>query len=118
MPWATFETKLLLAGEVFSEEWRVLMGKRCGMKNPCKDIVSMYGTADAGVLAVETHLSAVIRKWLSEHPEIALELFGRERLPTLCQYSPENRLMEYDPHDHTLVVSSLGDIRGASPLLR
>lgn len=94
------------------------MGKRCGMKNPCQDIVSMYGTADAGVIAAETHLSSIIRKWLSEHPEVALELFGRERLPTLCQYSPENKLIEHNPENLTIVVSTLGKTHGASPLLR
>lgn len=39
---------MVLAGEVFSEEWRALMAERAGIDMPLRDIVSIYGTADAG----------------------------------------------------------------------
>jgi phenylacetate-coenzyme A ligase PaaK-like adenylate-forming protein len=94
VPWPDHRIKLVLAGEVFSEEWRTLMGQRAGSKNPCFDSASLYGTADAGVLATETPLSVCIRRFLAQHPAAARELFGQSRLPTLAQYDPRSRLFE------------------------
>ena len=51
----------MLAGEVFSEEWRTLVGERVGGDEPCCDSASLYGTADAGVLATETPLALTVR---------------------------------------------------------
>jgi len=38
--------------QVFSEEWRQLVAQRAGIKVPLRDVVSLYGTADAGQDAV------------------------------------------------------------------
>ena len=46
--WAKLKTRLVTAGEVFSEEWRSLVGGRLGSTNPRYDIASLYGTADGG----------------------------------------------------------------------
>jgi phenylacetate-CoA ligase len=94
--WAQYNVKLVLAGEVFSEEWRSLVGERLGSTNFCYDSASLYGTADAGVLGNETPLSIGIRRWLSQQPEIARELFGKSRLPTLIQYDPLTRYFEVE----------------------
>lgn len=94
VPWPDYHIKLVLAGEVFSEEWRTLVGERVGSSEPCFDSASLYGTADAGVLATETPLSICIRRFLAEHPAAARELFGQARLPTLGQYDPRSRLFE------------------------
>ncbi|MGH3178166.1 MAG: phenylacetate--CoA ligase family protein, partial [Streptosporangiaceae bacterium] len=53
LDWTRYAVKLVLAGEVFSEEWRDLVGQRAGMSRPCYDSASLYGTADAGVLGTE-----------------------------------------------------------------
>jgi len=92
--WNTYNVKLVMAGEVFSEEWRSLVGSRLGSTNFCYDSASLYGTADAGVLGNETPLSICIRRWLADHPEAARSLFGESRLPTLVQYDPLNRFFE------------------------
>ncbi|MGZ8213195.1 MAG: phenylacetate--CoA ligase family protein, partial [Methylosarcina sp.] len=55
--WASYKPKLVFAGEVFSEEWRSLMGQRIGSLSPYHDTASLYGTADGGVLGNETPLS-------------------------------------------------------------
>ena len=110
--WAKLKTRLVTAGEVFSEEWRSLVGERLGSTNPRYDIASLYGTADAGVLANETPLSIHIRRFLADHPEIGRELFGEARLPTLAQYDPYHRYFE--AVDGTLIFS--GDT--GLPLLR
>jgi phenylacetate-CoA ligase len=94
LDWSPFRVKLVLAGEVFSEAWRDLLGERTGATNPCYDSAALYGTADAGVLANETPLSICIRRFLAQHPEAARALFGEARLPTLAQYDPLSRFFE------------------------
>lgn len=92
--WSTYAIKLVFAGEVFSEEWRALVGERVGSGNPYADSASLYGTADAGVLGNETPLSICIRRILAERPQAAREIFGESRLPTLVQYDPSSRYFE------------------------
>ncbi|MCS7479035.1 phenylacetate--CoA ligase family protein [Umezawaea endophytica] len=94
--WSRHAVKLVLAGEVFSEEWRDLVGRRAGMADPVRDSASLYGTADAGVLGNETPLSVSIRRFLASRPDLARELFGDSRLPTLVQYDPASRFFEVD----------------------
>lgn len=110
--WADYSTKLVFAGEVFSEEWRELVGQGIGSTDPCFDSASLYGTADGGVLGNETPFSIAIRRWLAQHPEAARQLFGESRLPTLVQYDPHSRFFE--AHENTLVVSGENSV----PLLR
>jgi phenylacetate-CoA ligase len=92
--WAAYRIKLVLAGEVFSEAWRSLLGERTGGTAICSDSAALYGTADAGVLAVETPLSICVRRFLADTPAAAQALFGEARLPTLAQYDPLSRRFE------------------------
>jgi phenylacetate-CoA ligase len=94
LDWSAFHPRLVMAGEVFSEEWRTLVGQRMGAPDACFNSVSLYGTADAGVLGNETPLSVAIRRFLAAHPDAARELFGESRLPTLVQYDPRSRFFE------------------------
>jgi phenylacetate-CoA ligase len=110
--WRNYNIKMVFAGEVFSEEWRSLVCRRTGAKNPCYDSASLYGTADAGVLGNETPLSICIRRFLAEHPEAARRLFDDSRLPTLVQYDPLSRFFE--THEGTLLFSGDSGI----PLVR
>lgn len=110
--WSQYQIKLVMAGEVFSEEWRSLLAERVGSQNPCYDFASLYGTADAGVLGNETPLSICIRRFLATHPDAAKALFGESRLPTLVQYDPISRFFEVQ--DHTLLFSGNNGI----PLIR
>jgi phenylacetate-CoA ligase len=111
--WSSYDVKLVLAGEVFSEQWRSLVAQRAGVADPVSGIASLYGTADAGVLGNETPLSVRIRRFLAERPDVATPLFGDARLPTLVQYDPSTRLFETAP-DGTLVFSADGLV----PLVR
>lgn len=110
--WHRYGIKWVMAGEVFSEEWRSLVGKRVGSIRPCYDSASLYGTADAGVLGNETPLSICIRRFLAQNPEAARSLFGESRLPTLVQYDPHSRFFEVQ--DGTLLFSGDNGI----PLVR
>ncbi|SDG66440.1 phenylacetate-CoA ligase [Lentzea fradiae] len=110
--WPSYSVKLVLAGEVFSEQWRDLVSQRAGIADPIADIASLYGTADAGVLGNETALSVAIRRFFALRPDLARQVFGDARLPTLVQYDPASRFFEV--HDGTLVFTSDGGI----PLVR
>ena len=110
--WNQYHLKFVMAGEVFSEEWRSLVGERVGSDKPCHDSASLYCTADAGVLANETPLSICIRRFLATMPDAARELFGESRLPTLAQYDPLSRFFEAD--GRTLLFSGDNGI----PLVR
>ena len=110
--WERYAVKLVLAGEVFSEEWRDLMAERAGMADPVRDSVALYGTADAGVLGNETALSVSIRRFLAGRPDLARELFDADRLPTLVQYDPASRYFEVS--DGTLLFTGDNGI----PLVR
>lgn len=110
--WDKYAVKLVMAGEVFSEEWRSLVGKRVGSSNPYYDSASLYGTADAGVLGNETPLSICIRRFFADRPDAARALFGESRLPTLVQYDPLSRFFE--TQDGTLLFSGDNGI----PLVR
>ena len=110
--WHAQPVKLVMAGEVFSEEWRSIVCQRLGARQPTLGTASLYGTADGGVLANETPLSIAVRRALNERPELATELFGEPRLPTLCQYDPLHRYFECQDGD--LLFSADGGI----PLLR
>lgn len=116
--WNRFQVGLVLAGEVFSEEWRELVCRRLGWdgkpgpRHPALTTASLYGTADGGVLANETPLSIAARRFLAQHPEVARELFGESRLPTLCQYDPVHRYFEQEGNN--LIFT--GD--GGVPLIR
>jgi phenylacetate-CoA ligase len=92
--WGRYEIKVVLAGEVFSEEWRSLVGERAGVRRLPYDTAALYGTADAGVLGNETPLSVTIRRFLARSPHAAQQLFGQSRLPTLVQYDPYSRFFE------------------------
>ncbi len=110
--WNKLNIKLVLAGEVFSEEWRSLVGERIGATNPCYDSASLYGTADAGVLGNETPLSICIRLLFAQNPDATREFFGESRLATLVQYDPMSRYFEVE--NGTLLFSGDNGI----PLLR
>jgi phenylacetate-coenzyme A ligase PaaK-like adenylate-forming protein len=110
--WPSYKLKLILAGEVFSEEWRDLMGRRAGLTAPLADSASVYGTADAGVLGTETPLSVSIRRFLASRPDVLRELVGQPRLPTMVQYDPMTRY--FQASGGTLLFSS----DGTTPLVR
>lgn len=121
--WKEHGVKLVLAGEVFSEEWRSLMMDRAGMSRPLHDTASLYGTADAGVLGNETPLSVCVRRFLSARPDAARSLFGEARLPTLVQYDPfaryfeeqEGALLFSGENGVPLVRYQIGDTGGVIP---
>ncbi len=94
--WSDHLVRMVFAGEVFSEPWRDLVAARAGIGDPVHATASLYGTADAGVLAGETPRSISIRRFLADRPELVRQVFGDARLPTLAQYDPDSRYFEVD----------------------
>src|SRR3989338_10115197 len=94
--WKKHKIKFLFAAEAFSEKWRDYMYKKIGAKNPLKDSLNIYGTADALILGHETPLSILIRRLADKHgKELYRDLFKHdERVPTLVQYNPALRYLE------------------------
>jgi phenylacetate-CoA ligase len=111
--WADHRLKLVLAGEVFTEEWRTLVSRRASIGRPTHDVASLYGTADAGVLGNETPLTVAIRRLAAARPELGRALFGEARLPTLVQYDPHVRFLEVTPEGTLLFTCD-----GPAPLVR
>ncbi len=77
LDWTRYAVKLVLAGEVFSEEWRDPAAQRAGMSSPYYDSASLYGTADAGVLGTETPLSVCVRRFLAARPGLRVNCSAR-----------------------------------------
>lgn len=106
------KVRLLLAGENFSEAWRAHV---CGLfgGQPERDVLSMYGTADIGIVGVETPRTVGIRIRAAEDAAYRNALFGdSETLPTLIEINPAVRHVECV--EGNVVLSS----RGSLPLLR
>ena len=107
------KVSMVFAGEVFSEEWRTAIASEISVMPDDIPVsfCSMYGTADAAVIAIETPLSIEIRRFMSEKPEVAARIFGKSRLPTLCQYSPNIKFLESvrtpDDLTNSLVITSI-----------
>lgn len=92
--WKDIKTRLLMAGESFSEEWRDYVLELVNSKNPFYDALNIYGSADAGMLGYETPLSILARRTYNDNPELLKDLFEVETLPSLVQYDPAKRYFE------------------------
>jgi phenylacetate-CoA ligase len=81
--------RLLFAAEAFTEGFRDYLAAKTGMRNPYRDTLNIYGTADIGAMAFETPTAILIRRLVLAHPELRARLFGEtQKTPTLAQYNP------------------------------
>jgi phenylacetate-CoA ligase len=86
------------------------MMTRCKIDQP-SDIVSIYGTADAGVLGCETLVSIALRRQIATASrKVCSDIFGRDRLPTLVQYDPRHRLFE-TTEDGIMIFTTMPDVK-------
>lgn len=95
--WRKMKTRLVLAGEGFSEQWRDYVAELAGGINVFDSIINLYGTADASIIGHETPLSITVRRFADHDPNLRQELFGSRdshRLPTLIQYLPTQKYFE------------------------
>jgi phenylacetate-CoA ligase len=104
--------KLLLAGEGFTESWRDRVLALTRGEQAWTDVVSILGSADAGLIGFETPQSVRIRRLAARQEGCQRLLFGRQRLPALLNYLPIHRFLEEENGE--LVVTACR----ALPLLR
>jgi len=86
--WKRYNVKTFFAGENFTESYREHILKKLGSKNPYLDCISVYGSADAAILAHETPISTLVRKIASDNEKVAEYLFNEKLVPSLGQYHP------------------------------
>lgn len=108
IPWNEYNLKLITSGELFSEEWRTIMGLRTRSMYPFYDSAALYGTADVGVVGNETPISIAIRRFFAMRPHVGEALFGERRLPTLVQYDPMSRYLECNDEGELIVTAATG----------
>lgn len=113
IPLNKFKLNMLFAGENFSEKWRDTIHEMAGINDPLHGSVSIYGTADAGMLGHENPLSIFIRRKALENKEFATAMFGDiSFLPTMVQYYPD--LIYFETVNGNIVFTTKSGI----PLLR
>jgi phenylacetate-CoA ligase len=111
--WSDYNLRMFFAAEGFSETFRDYMIKKTGMKNPYRDTMNIYGTADLGTMSEETPLAILIRRLAIQHIGLYTKLFGETtRLPTLTQYIPS--LIQFECMDGRIYCSA----DSALPLVR
>ncbi len=103
--WSRFDVRMVFAAEGFSEAFRDYMMKKTGMKNPYRDTMNIYGSADVGTMAEETPICVLVRRLAMKHIGLYTKIFGQAtRLPTLTQYIPT--AINFEPIDGKVYVSS------------
>ncbi len=109
----SYNLKLLFAGETFSEKWRDYVLSKIGKKNDLHNALTIYGTADAGIMGIETPLSVYIRKLLNKDKKLLKSIFPEAEIPpSLVQYNPEKRYTE------EVSGEILFTVRNSLPLIR
>jgi len=94
--WQRFTIKLFLGGEGFSEDWRIYMAEKIGGQKDILSVVNVFASAEMGLVSYETPLSILIRKFITQKKELAIELFGEESVPSLVQFFPVGRFFEVE----------------------
>jgi phenylacetate-CoA ligase len=104
---------LITSGDKISESWRDTRMAELGIAVP-SSIVSVYGSADGGLLAIETPLTIELRRKLRTCPELAANIFGDTvgEEPALFQFDPH--LVFFEEVDGEIVFTADLDI----PLIR
>lgn len=104
--------KLLTAGDSFSENWRKQVATLIDTTKP-SNILSVYGSADAGVMGFETPLTIFLRKSAEHNKQLYLELFGNsDKLPAIFQF--DSKKIYFESIDGELVLTT----KTAIPLIR
>jgi phenylacetate-CoA ligase len=105
--------RFVFAGENISENWREYVAKRVKAKDINSFSLSIFGTADAGIMGIESPFTVYLRRLLDQSEELAKRFFSRQDiLPTLVQYEPSIRYVE--EVDHHLVFT----VNNSLPLVR
>jgi phenylacetate-CoA ligase len=104
---------LITSGDRISEDWRDLRMNSQRIAQPTS-VISVYGCADAGLLAIETPLSIEIRRKLCNSTQLGAQILGSPDgiQPALFQYDPD--FFFFEEVDGELLFSADLDV----PLIR
>ncbi len=101
----TWDISFLFAGEQFSEVWREYVYDIAGVTSDLSRSVSIYGTADAGIVGHETPATVAFRKSFLRKDFLhtdQLDQLGEAQ--TLVQYYPKYKYLE--THKSELLITS------------
>lgn len=99
--------RFIYAGENISETWREYVAKRVKAKDINSFSLSIFGTADAGIMGIESPFTVYLRRLLDENGDLAAKFFSRKDiLPTLVQYDPSIRYVEEVNHHLVFTVNN------------
>ncbi len=106
--------RFLFAAESFTETFRDYICSAVGIKDPLRDTLNIYGTADIGAMAFETPLSILTRRLvIRSSPDLRKDLFRQvEKTPTLAQYNPD--FIEFEEVNGEVILTG----NSALPLVR
>jgi phenylacetate-CoA ligase len=103
---------LITSGDKISEEWRCSRMSALGIR-ATSSVVNVYGSADGGLLAIETPFTIEIRQRLSVSPALARGVLGEEMsAAAIFQFDP--RLFYFEQVKGELLFTADLDI----PLIR
>ncbi len=103
---------LISSGDKITEEWRSSRMKALAIR-AASSVVSVYGSADGGLLAIETPLSIDIRRRLSTSPALSQHVLGKGMgAAGIFQFDP--RFFYFEQMDGELLLTADLDI----PLIR
>lgn len=91
-PLPMHKLRFLVVGEPFPESLRSELSQACG--DCAAPILSIYGSADTGVLGFESPLSAAIRAQLTRVPELAQALGFEHSVPHLFHKADDQVFLE------------------------
>src|SRR3989344_2273842 len=112
--WKDYAIKILTAAEGYSEDFRMYIAKKAGIKNPISDIINIYGTVELGTMAHETALANLIRHLALKNKKLFKILFPKAtNIPTLAQFHPD--IVWFEENHGELLASGFGS---SIPLLR
>ena len=91
--WPAIDVHFIAGGEAVSDVWKDRLLERIGRSGEIQRFVTEYGMAEAGVVAHETPVSAIMRRAL---PQLgSIEYFPKaEEVTALYQYYPNARYFE------------------------
>ena len=83
---------VLLAGEGFPESWRDHVAGAIG--GDSHDVISLLGSADAGLIGFESEQSIALRKSMVNDESLRRSLLHSDRVPGVLHFDPCHRFLE------------------------
>lgn len=95
--------RFIVLGEAFPEDVRSALQAQSGRSGAEPVMLSLYGSADTGVLGVESAPSVALRRLLTAHPALAQQLGLTTVVPHFFHHVASDAFLE-SPHGELLVT--------------